>query len=529
MIAAILRAQWLSMRRLVGRRGAAFAIVAGVMWYGIWTGAAVAAAFGTAFAEPAELHTWLPVGLLAVLAYWQLMPVLSATMGASLDIRKLLVYPVPHGKLFLIEVLLRLTSAIEMLLVLAGGWIGLAANRALGWTALPRITFAVLVFVLLNLLLSSGTRSVLERLLSRRRLREFVALLTMMIAVLPRLLLSTGHHGRSLGRAGLALQAVGLPWTAAARAMLGETEAVGLLSLAAWTCLAAAFARAQFARNLRYDAVAAQATPAAASPRRSGVMERFYRLPALVLRDPLAAVVEKELRSLARTPRFRTVFIMGFTFGLAVWFPTIASHSARPAWFLTVVSVYALILLGQVSYWNCFGFDRSAATFYFAAPQPISTVLAGKNIAALMYIYLEVAVLVGVTTALRLSSGWQNALETLVAMGVCALYLLAIGNLSSVHYPRGLAPDRAAAGGGRGMHGLLFFVYPLALVPVGFAYLARYAFDSEWIFALVLAAAAILGGAIYHMAMQSAVHTATARREEIMAELSRGEGPVVAE
>jgi ABC-2 type transport system permease protein len=529
MIAAILRAQWLSMRRLAGQRSALFGIIAGVVWYGIWTAAAVGAAFGISDVEPAGLHTWLPVGLLGVTAYWQLMPVLSVTMGAALDIRKLLVYPVPRDKLFLIEVLLRLTAAGEMLLVLTGGAIGLLTNRALGWAVLPRLALALPIFVLLNLLLSSGTRSVLERLLSRRRLRELLALLTMMIAVLPRLLISTGHRGRSLGRVGLALQAVGLPWTAAARAVLGETEAVALLSLAAWTVLAAAFARAQFARNLRYDAAAAQATPATASPRRTGVMERFYRLPSLMFPDPLAAIVEKELRSLARTPRFRTVFIMGFTFGLAVWFPSIASHSARPAWFLTVVSVYALILLGQVSYWNCFGFDRSAAAFYFAAPQPISKVLAGKNIAALLYIYLEVLVLITVTAALRLSNGWQNAVETLVAMGVCALYLLAIGNLSSVNYPHGLAPDRAAAGGGRGMQGLLFLVYPLALLPVAFAYLARYAFDSEWIFALVLAAAALLGGGVYHMAMHSATYTATRRREQILADLSRGEGPVVAE
>ena len=533
MIAAILRAQWLSMRRLVRHRSVVFAIVAGVIWYGIWTGAGVAAAFGAVFAEPAELHTWLPVGLLAVTAYWQLMPVLSATMGAALDIRKLLVYPIPRGKLFLIEVLLRLTAAGEMLLVLTGAAIGLLANRALGWAVVPRLVLALPIFVLLNLLLSSGTRSVLERLLSRRRLREVLALITMMIAVLPRLLISTGgvpsRPGRSLGRLGLALQAVGLPWTAAARAMLGETEAVGLLSLAAWTVLAAAFARGQFARNLRYDAAAAQATPQVAPQRRDGIMERFYRLPSLVFPDPLAAIVEKELRSLARTPRFRTVFIMGFTFGLAVWFPSIASHSSRPAWFLTVVSVYALILLGQVSYWNCFGFDRSAAAFYFAAPQPFSKVLAGKNIAALLYIYLEVFVLIAVTAALRLSNGWRNAAETLVAMGVCALYLLAIGNLSSVNYPHGLAPDRAAAGGGRGIQGLLFLVYPLALLPVAFAYVARYAFDSESVFALVLAAAAIFGGAVYHMAMQSAVHTAAARREQILSDLSRGEGPVVSE
>jgi ABC-2 type transport system permease protein len=98
-----------------------------------------------------------------------------------------------------------------------------------------------------------------------------------------------------------------------------------------------------------------------------------------------------------------------------------------------------------------------------------------------------------------------------------------------VHYPRGLAAERVAAGGGRGVQGLLFLIYPLALLPVGLAYLARYAFDSEIAFALILAGSAALGVAIYYMAMESAVRAAEARREKIMADLSTGEGPVVAE
>src|SRR3954453_10390815 len=126
---------------------------------------------------------------------------------------------------------------------------------------------------------------------------------------------------------------------------------------------------------------------------------------------------------------------MGFTFGLAVWFPVVASETERGSWFLTVVCVYALTLMGQVSYWNCFGFDRGAAALYFAAPVPMARVLAGKNIAALIYIYLEVFMVVGGTMALRLSTGWGQAFETLTVMGICAAYMLALGNLGSVHYP----------------------------------------------------------------------------------------------
>ena len=38
--------------------------------------------------------------------------------------------------------------------------------------------------------------------------------------------------------------------------------------------------------------------------------------------------------------------------------------------YLTVVSVYSLLLLSEVCFWNSFGFDRSAAQIYFLAPVP---------------------------------------------------------------------------------------------------------------------------------------------------------------
>jgi ABC-2 type transport system permease protein len=305
-------------------------------------------------------------------------------------------------------------------------------------------------------------------------------------------------------------------------------------SLCAWAALAGWFGRWQFERSLRYDSTAAQATRTPAAASRVPLTERFFRMPSTFLPDPVAGIVEKELRSLARTPRFRTVFIMGFTFGLAVWFPVIAARGAGgvrqgSSWFLTVVCLYALMLLGQVSYWNCLGFDRGAAALYFAAPLSMGQVLAAKNIAALVYIYLEVVLVIAVTSALRLSAGWGPAIETLVVMGICALYMLALGNLSSVHYPRGLSGERVSQGGGRGFQGFLFLVYPFALLPVGLAYLARYAFESEIIFALVLAIAAIVGGVFYWIALESAVNAAGTKREQIVQELSRSDGPVVAE
>jgi ABC-2 type transport system permease protein len=90
--------------------------------------------------------------------------------------------------------------------------------------------------------------------------------------------------------------------------------------------------------------------------------------------------------------------------------------------------------------------------------------------------------------------------------------------------------QRVSAGGGSGRaQGVLFLLYPVALLPVFLAYLARYAFDNQAVFYAVLACAAALGAAIYWMAMESAVSAARSRREAILAELSRGEGPMVTE
>jgi ABC-2 type transport system permease protein len=63
-------------------------------------------------------------------------------------------------------------------------------------------------------------------------------------------------------------------------------------------------------------------------------------------------------------------------------------------------------------------------------------------------------------------------------------------------------------------------------VPVALAYLARYAFDTEWAFFGVLVFGAIVGVFAYFYSLQSALRAAVDRREQIIGALSRGEGPI---
>ncbi|MDQ2901090.1 MAG: hypothetical protein M3Y07_15020 [Acidobacteriota bacterium] len=539
MIAAILRAQLLSMRsfRLRSRMGGSiFSALTGLIFYGFW---AVLAFGAEAFFSNADNRELFPIvlstGLMIVFLYWQLAPVATASMGSSLDLRKLLVYPVPHEKLFFVEVLLRFTTCAEMVIVLAGAFIGLLRNPVYGGAAsLPRLVFPILLFIALNVLLSAGSRNLLERLLLHKRLREFVVLLMVLAGAVPQLLLVSGVRRHTVERF-LPMSAI-WPWSALSSLLLSAAFTLPVVILLIYVVAAYLFSRWQFQKSLRADHhVGSSVRPAEAVDGRPSLIERLYRLPSALLPDPLAAMVEKEIRSLSRTPRFRLVFIMGFSFGLIVWLPTTLRHRAStPGFmsenFLTVVSIYALILLGQVSYWNSFGFDRSAAQVYFSLPVPFSKALAGKNIAAAVFICIEVCFVVLVTLIFRIHLVPIKILEALAVSLTAGFYLLSVGNLSSVHFPRPMTPEKVTQGGAaRSLNALVFLFFPLALAPIGLAYWARYVFDSQAIFFAMLALAALVGGVIYWISMESAVGHAQRNREKILAELSRGDGPLIAE
>ena len=78
------------------------------------------------------------------------------------------------------------------------------------------------------------------------------------------------------------------------------------------------------------------------------------------------------------------------------------------------------------------------------------------------------------------------------------------------------------------MQAILFLIYPIAFLPVGLAYLARYAFDSEIAFFAILALDAAIAGLVYKLSLDSAVITAEQLKERMVTALSRGEGPITA-
>lgn len=528
-IGAIVWAQWRTIHHFNPRRGVVWSIAVGLIWYGLWTAAAVALL--RVFSNPSDvpaIRGALPGGLLLMFLYWQAVPLLLATTGSSLDLRKLRAYPIPDSQLFSIEVVLRVTAGVEMVLVLAGMTIGAMLNPALSRWSLP----ATAVYMAFNLVIAVGLRDTLARLLARKRIRELVFFFVVLVAALPQLLLAT--HGMLSPQLRLLMARdawQGWPWTAAANMMLGDRIADSLAVLCAWTVGALIFSRWQFSRTLAFDADAANASSSRAGGR-SWWSEWFYGLPSALLKDPLGALIEKELRFLVRSPRFRLVFLMGFTFGLVIWLPMVfVPQGPLDGFFvrnyLTVVCIYSLMLMSEVCFWNAFGFDRSAAQFYFLAPVPFRRVMAGKNLSALFFMLLEIGMVTAVCVLLRMPLDARRFAEAYGVSAVMMLFLFSAGNLLSVRQARGVNPGNSFRTGAAGrLQATLFAVYPLTLAPIFLAYLARYAFSSQAALYAVLGIDAIVGMIVYRLALDSAVRRAELTRETMIAALSAGDGPI---
>jgi ABC-2 type transport system permease protein len=527
---AIVWAQWRSVRNHLpgaNKSGLAFTILIGLAWYGGF--AVLAALLGSVMSDPndiAGIQKILPTILLISFLYWQLIPVLMASMGSSIDLKKLLVYPVPYSQLFTLEVLLRITASFEVLIVLAGIGIGLAINpRIPGWAP-----GWMLVFAVFNLFLLAGLRDLLRRLLARKRIGEVIVFLMVMSAALPQLLIVTGAPA-PIRRLFAAEPISFTPWIATAHLVQGKFTLAAAIVLLLWAAAAYLFGRWQFARGLRFDAAEGNATPELSSRRWKG-FESIYRLPSAILPDPLGALIEKDARSLLRSPRFRLVFTMGFSFGLLIWLPMTFGQGRSPnsliaGNYLIFVSLYALMMLSDALFWNMFGFDRSASQVYFLAPVKLSTVLLGKNLVALFFVLLEITLITLVCVALRLPFSLLKMVEAFAVTIMTAIVLLSVGNLTSIYNPRPVDPSKSfrTAASGRAQ-AVLMLAFPLALAPVLLAFAARYAFRSELAFFGVLLAAMAFSAVFYRVSIESAVATAEERREKMIATLSRGEGPI---
>jgi ABC-2 type transport system permease protein len=531
-ISAIVWAQFKIILNKYPREGAGRLLFT-YFFYGLWYLMVAAGAVTLALTLPmvkdiVVLMRLLEGGLLLAFLYWQVIPVLLVSTGLSLDLKRLLVYPIPPRWLFAIEVLLRVTTGVEVLVLMAGAAVGLWRH--------PQVAFwgplALLPFAVFNMFLSAGLRDLLGRLLTRKGVRELVVFAIVLAGALPQLLFSFfPPETWTRTKARLILGMV-WPWSMTADLAAGQGALADGLGLVVWLAAAAFFGYGQFQRGLRYDvAEVAARSRKEDSPARSAWRERLFRLPSRLLPDPYGNLVEKEIRFLSRATRFRLVFFMGFSFGLVIWLPLLLGRNRSPGFFsenfLVVVTLYAILLLGEFLFWNSLGYDRHAVQAYYVMPVRMSAVLIGKNITALFFLFLEITLVVIVCQLLPFRMPAAKVAESYAASIVMVLFLLGAGNLASVYYPRAADPSNPwRHSNSSRVQFYMLLLYPVMAAPVALAYLARYAFSRDLAFYAVIGIGAIAGLIFYYVALEAAVEAAERRKERIVDALCHAAGPV---
>jgi ABC-2 type transport system permease protein len=499
-----------------------------VFWYAFFAGAGIALAVQLPNVQLVELKNWIPVGLLGVFLYWQSVPLITFSTGASLQLNKIQIYPVPTRALFGIEVLLRFTSSPEMLLVLFGAMLGLLRNP---W--LPTLSaICLLLFVPINLFFSLAIREVLLHSFERNRFRELFAVLIISIGVIPQFLLRS-QLGSRFATQFLRLARVPFtPWKAVAGATL-SFHLPDLATCAAWLAISYFAARELFRRSLRYEETTrGGAFSPDAQPRKFALVDRLTSIPNALFSDPLGALVWKELRSLVRMPRFRVVFGMACVFSVLIFIPFTLNSALGGSEFIAnnfvlIVTLYGLLILSDTLLLNAFGLDGSGAQIYFVAPMPLRPVFWAKNISAVVFVFLQWLLVLAVLILLRVPVSSLHAGNAIVSELVVAIYFLAAGNLSSIAMARRVDPRqtlRKQAGGRVQAWTFLCTLSMFALL--GLAYLARWATGSYWASMAVLAIEFAIGCVVYWVSLETAVERALARREEMIESLSRSSTPV---
>jgi len=307
---------------------------------------------------------------------------------------------------------------------------------------------------------------------------------------------------------------------------LGYFSFSGIAAILCWNGLAGLLARRQFMKSLRQED---SFRPAARLSKSRGGFDPIGELTSR-LSDPLGALVEKELRTLIRMPRIRVLFGMACIFSIFVFLPLAiesGEHSFMGQNAVPVTSLYGLLLLSDALLLNIFGFDRGATQLYFTTPPTMSTVIAAKNLAAVLLVAVQSLAVPLLSILFRMPVTGLTLLAGFLSSAGVTVFLLSAGNLLSVTLPRPINPKSAfrKQGGAKVQMWLLFCTFGMFLL-VGFAFLARWAADRDWVLLAVLALELAIGLVVYRIALESSIARALSNREYIVSELSKSVAPL---
>jgi len=512
---------------------------------------ATAGLFGYLLASGAK-WLYLPILFWAVFFLWQMIPVMMASFQEQFDLGILLRFPVRFGSYFMLFLVFGLADSATILggLCSIGIWVGVTIARPdlSAWTAL-----GLAVFAAFNILLTRAVFAWIERWLAQRKTREILGAV-FMVGILSLQLLNPALHQKSrLPRNATPEQVLAQaqeyrlakaefkarygPWLKTADAVqrwLPPGLAAGALEQAARQRAASALeslallglyllaAGGVLAGRLRSE-YRGENLGTAPSRKKAARREAGWLLDGS---GPIAAVMEKELRTLLRS--LPLLYAVGTPLLLAIVFSAAflkrggsGEHVFPMA--VPIAMVYSLLGFTQLIY-NNLGTEGAGIQVYFLSPTPIRTVLLAKNL-FLSVLFLLVASLAGVLSSLRLGVPSGALIVATAAWLLFALPVnLAAGNVFSIIMPYRINPGRIARRRGSQANALLSLLVQLGVTGVGAGVLSLcWFFDELWVAVPIFLALAAGAVSVWLRVLRNADAMANQRRDTLIAALMKAE------
>ncbi len=500
-------------------------------------GLGLAFGLGAGAYEIASNADWkfLPILFWAVFGMWQIVPVSMASFQQHFDPGGLLRFPVSFGAFYLLHLIFGLVDASTIM----GGFccmgmlvgIGVVRPDLIGWTAL-----ALFVFALFNVFLVRAIFAWIDRWLAQRRTREILTAL-FFVGLLSMQLLNPALRGNSRhGPMNAKRRAETLLWLNRADTVqrwLPPGLAAGILqdaeknspsqSLNALSLLGVFVLVTGGALAVRLRAEYRGENLGEAPARKEAERRRGEWL--IDGSGPVAAVIEKELRTLLRAmPLLYSLgapLLMVFVFsGL---YRSRGAMSTRLPIALLLSLAYGLVGFTQLLY-NNLGTEGAGIQVLFLSPTPIRTVILAKNIFHCGLFALE-ALLICAIGAWRFGMPAPDAFAAAICWLLFAVPAhLAAGNVISIAMPYRINLGRIGRQRGSQANALLSLLIQAAVLGAGAGVLGLCSYFAKlWLaipIFILMAAGAVFA---WIRVLGNVDRLANDRREDLVAALVRTE------
>jgi ABC-2 type transport system permease protein len=541
-ILLIAELRWRTLRNLIRNRNSRFdliglvlaALFASVFVVGLcglfWWGAYFSASTGR--------FEWLLLLFWSVCLFWQAFPIFIAGFGAPFEFRTLLRFPLRFSAFYIIGLAYGLADFAAVcgtcwLLSIAVG-VGMAKL-----TLLPAVLFVIILLIWMNVTLERLLSSWLERLLARRRTRELLFGLFILLSVSAQFLRPAIIHYTEGVRASDSIQrlvayASPFPPSLAGSAVIAAGEGhlaqffVNVIALLFYIAILSGLLWRRFAARYRGEELSETSAAVRSVAKRRDLTEQTSKSDPLGFLSPqMAAILIKEFKYLVRNGfvlislLMPPLLVLLFSSQFAGKHPSVTHTRITSDTFFPGMMGYLILMLMTPAY-NCFAYEGKGIRNYFTAPIRFRDVLLAKNLiyAAILIFEITLATIL-LSIRIGLPSGPVLA-ATILALVFAVAGQFTIADWVSLSFPRKL--EYGSMRGQRGSGVSIWIAFGVQILLAGICTLIL--FTGRWTGnpwlpaeAFVVLAAASLGG--YFAALDALSGVAEKKKEVLIETLSK--------